>query len=111
MYCLWHFLPVGSSSEYSILCVGSLCIIYWCKYKNHEKCFCCVDDVFGIWVGTEKKLDGFLNYINSFYESIEFTTEIENPKSSSNFLHLGIRNSNDIINMNIYRKKYGCSHT
>ena len=45
-------------------CVDKLLV--WLRY---------IDDVFFIWTHGQRKLDSFLEYINSFHETIKFTSE------------------------------------
>ena len=69
-------------------------IFYWYRY---------VDDIICCWLGTQRQLSLFLNFLNSIEPSINFTLEIENNKSL-NFLDLTISINNSIHEFSIYRK-------
>jgi hypothetical protein len=60
-----------------------------------------VDDVFAVTKHTE--IEQVLNTLNSQYDTIKFTKELENEKTLS-FLDLAITRKNNGIDINIYRK-------
>lgn len=69
-------------------------VFYWARY---------VDDIFCIWLGTDRQLDMFLAYINSFHQQIQLTLEIE-KQNSINFLDLSISRQQQNLQFQIYRK-------
>ncbi|XP_045474883.1 uncharacterized protein LOC123680811 [Harmonia axyridis] len=70
-------------------------VLYWKRY---------VDDVFCIWTGSDSELESFLKLINSFYDGVHFTLELENVDKSLNFLDIQIKIVNDHLDFDIYRK-------
>lgn len=68
-------------------------IAYWRRY---------VDDILCVWTGPIDKVKEFLQFINKFYKSIEFTAEIGGPKI--NFLDLSISISTGKFTFGVYRK-------
>lgn len=69
------------------------CISLWRRY---------VDDVFCVWTGTDEQVSEFLQFLNSIYPSIKFTSEIGGSKI--NFLDLTISLLPDSYSFSIYRK-------
>lgn len=72
--------------------------IYWYRY---------VDDILACFVGTERQLKTFLNFINNLHPNIIFTLEIE-QNGSINFLDLTITKENNKHDFSIFHKP---SHT
>lgn len=72
--------------------------LYWYRY---------VDDVLACFVGTDRQLQTFLNFINNLHRNIKFTLEIEKDKTI-NFLDLTITTKNNKHDFAIYHKP---SHT
>ncbi|XP_045477945.1 uncharacterized protein LOC123683088 [Harmonia axyridis] len=70
-------------------------VLYWKRY---------VDDIFCIWTGSNSELESFLELINSFYSSIQFTLEIEDNNKCLNFLDIQVKIINEHLEFNIYRK-------
>ena len=68
--------------------------LYWYRY---------VDDILACFVGTERQLQSFLNYINSIHTNIKFTLEIK-QNNSINFLDLTITKQNNKHDFSIFHK-------
>lgn len=68
--------------------------IYWYRY---------VDDVLACFIGTERQLDQFLEFINNIHNNIKFTIEKE-INSSINFLDITIKKSENKHDFSIYHK-------
>ena len=68
--------------------------IYWHRY---------VDDILTCFVGTERQLKYFLNYINNLHNNIQFTIEKEIDKSI-NFLDLTIKRENNKHIFSVFHK-------
>ena len=95
---------------------GHPCSSYICQFiygfyrkkftypRNHRPriWFRFVDDVWGIFHGTELELKQFVEYCNSVHDSIKFT--IEYSKVSVNFLDIITYISNGRINSTLYVK-------
>jgi hypothetical protein len=73
---------------------AKLNINFWFRY---------VDDILAGFIGTERQLNSFLEYINSLHEKIKFTLEIE-KENKINFLDLTITKNENKLFFNIYRK-------
>ena len=58
--------------------------LYWYRY---------VDDILACFIGTDRQLQTFLNFINNLHSNIEFTLETE-QNNSINFLDLTITKNN-----------------
>ena len=69
-------------------------IQFWCRY---------VDDIFCVWLGTERQLKGFLSELNDVDKNIQFTMEIQ-CEGKLNFLDLQLSTNEGSIQYNIYRK-------
>jgi hypothetical protein len=69
-------------------------VFYWARY---------VDDIFCIWLGTDRQLMLFQSFLNSFYKQVQFTLEIE-KSNSLNFLDLTISKKQQSLEFQIYRK-------
>lgn len=69
-------------------------IFHWNRY---------VDDVFCIWDGTDRNLDQFLHFINSFNNNIQFTME-RGHNNEINFLDVNVKKIENHLEYNIYRK-------
>ena len=69
-------------------------IFYWYRY---------VDDIICCWIGSNRQLNLFLNFINSLEPSINFTLELDENKSI-NFLDLTIKILNNRHDFSIFRK-------
>src|SRR5436190_7783150 len=63
-----------------------------------------VDDVFGIWQGTDIQFNNFLNAINEIHPMIKFTNEIES-NCSINYLDLSLTRKYNKIEYKIFRKE------
>lgn len=64
-----------------------------------------MDDTFELWMGTNKKLQEFIQYINQIHPKIKFTVEQEDCNHSLSFLDLSIkRTPNHHFKTSIYRK-------
>ncbi|XP_069473373.1 uncharacterized protein [Ambystoma mexicanum] len=61
-----------------------------------------IDDIFGIWCGTQEELTSFLNYLNTIHHSIKFTMEIGAP--SLHFLDVCLEIKDNRISTNVYHK-------
>ena len=62
-----------------------------------------IDDIFLIWTHGEESLNQFVDYLNSLYPTIKFTTKIS--KESINFLNTTVkRNSNGELISTLYNK-------
>ena len=71
-------------------------VFYWYRY---------VDDILCYWLGTQRQLNIFLNFLNSIKPSINFTLATnENKPKSINFLYLNISIVKNHHNFQIYRK-------
>ena len=68
--------------------------IYWYRY---------VDDILACFIGTDRQLNSFLNYINNLHQNIKFTIEIEQDHSI-NFLDLTISIKNNKHDFKIFHK-------
>jgi hypothetical protein len=72
-------------------------------FKNLLFYFRYVDDILGLWVGTERQLDQFLTEINNINKSIKFTMEFGDK--TINFLDININILNNKLDFDIYRKE------
>ena len=72
--------------------------LYWHRY---------VDDVLTCFIGTDRQLKVFIDFINSLHRNIKFTVELETD-STINFLDLTIRRENNRHVFSIFHKP---SHT
>ncbi|XP_068671375.1 uncharacterized protein [Montipora capricornis] len=61
-----------------------------------------IDDIFMVWTGSEEELREFLTYINEAHATIKFTWTWS--RDQVNYLDVQIRNSNGMIEMNLYIK-------
>lgn len=68
--------------------------IFWYRY---------VDDIITCFIGTNRQLNHFLEFINSLHDNIKFTIELE-TNNSINFLDLTIQKLNNKFDFSIYRK-------
>ena len=62
-----------------------------------------VGDIFCIWDGPVESINEFLEFLNSFYTSIDFTVDIGGFKL--NFLDLTLTLLSNQFNFEIYRKE------
>ena len=76
------------------------------NYSQNWKWF--VDDTFATFVLPDK-IGYIVNELNSFNETIQFTLEIEENKLACLDI-IEIRNSNDTINTQVYRKPTNKRH-
>ena len=61
-----------------------------------------IDDIFFIWAASEKKLDEFLNRLNSFHPNLRFTHE--RSTESLNFLDVIVKIQQDEFVTDLYCK-------
>lgn len=75
---------------------------YWIPYIHIYVWYRYIDDIFFIWLNTTESLDEFVNFANSFHDTIKFTVEkscIEVP-----FLDLNIKLQENHICTRTYHK-------
>jgi hypothetical protein len=78
--------------------------------KNIFKWFRYVDDVFCIWQGTPRQLDGFVKSLNMVNKAIQFQTEVE-QNGTLHFLDLEIRQIDSKLELGIFRKNSATDQT
>ena len=88
-------MGTGVASTYANLFMDSL------KQKfiyPHAKCpriwFRFIDDIWGIFRGTEEELNTFIDYCNSFHETIKFTVEYSKIDYILRCYHISRRKQN-----------------
>jgi hypothetical protein len=86
-----HFEQLLLSSNHPL--VGN--ILHWYRY---------VDDIFCVWTGTVRQLNGFLIFLNSRDKHLNFTIELEKERSL-NFLDSTISVLNNKFDFAIFRKE------
>lgn len=72
------------------------------KFVKHSSKYY-VEDIFCIWVGTDRLLNSCLNSLNLINNGIEFAIEIE-KEDSINFLDFNIKRVNNKFKYQIYRQ-------
>ena len=76
--------------------------IYNCKLKKPRVWFRFIDDIWGIFRGTESELLNFSSYCNEIHSSIKFTMEYS--KSKVTFLDVITYREQNLILTNLYEK-------
>ena len=69
-------------------------VFFWYRY---------VDDIICLYTGSERQLDMFLNFLNSFNSAIKFTIGKEN-NAQINFLDITITRTKTSLDFKIFRK-------
>ena len=62
-----------------------------------------VDDILVYWIGTDRQLKLFLNFLNKINPKIQFTLEIE-EQNKINFLDISIKRNINNFSFSVYRK-------
>jgi hypothetical protein len=79
--------------EESFLSTQQLLPLIWWRF---------IDDIFMIWAHTREELSSFIKALNSYHESLKFTTDIS--ETSANFLDVTLKKNGNKIETTVYTK-------